>query len=248
MQKDSRIAISKRLMMNCAMVPKCRTFADIGCDHAYSSIYLAISGVAGKCIAMDVVEGPLARAKENIAKYGLEDKIEVRQSDGLSQLAEKEAEVIMISGMGGPLMLDILKCGIHRVREANVLILQPQSELVLFRKGLKELTLSLSDEDMCCEDGKYYTAMYVENRVKQEEAKQEIKVSQQIAAKYGLCLIEKRHPILAEYIDREIEKKKQIEEKLSEQQTARGIERLLALRTELAELAKLQRFLKTVNG
>ena len=54
--------------------------------------------------------------------------------------------------------------------------------------------------------------------------------------------------MLAEYIEREIEKKKQIEEKLSEQQTARGIERLLALRTELAELAKLQRFLKTING
>lgn len=248
MLEGGKFAISKRLMMNCAMVPKCQTFADVGCDHAYSSIYLTTLGVAERCIAMDVAEGPLARAKENIKKYGLEDKIEVRQSDGLSQLEQNEAEVIMISGMGGSLMLDILKCGIHRVREAKALILQPQSELELFRKGLKELSLSLSDEDMCCEDGKYYTAMYVENRITQEEAEQEIKVSQQIAAKYGLCLIQKRHPVLAEYIEREIEKKKQIEEKLSEQQTARGIERLLALRTELAELAKLQRFLKTING
>ncbi len=246
MLEGGKFAISKRLMMNCAMVPKCRTFADVGCDHAYSSIYLAISGVAEKCIAMDVVEGPLARAKENIKKYGLEDKIEVRQSDGLSQLEQNEAEVIMISGMGGSLMLDILKCGIHRVREAKALILQPQSELELFREGLKELSLSLSDEDMCCEDGKYYTVMYVENQAKQE-VEQELEISQQAAAKYGLCLIKKRHPVLAEYIEREIEKKKQIEEKLSEQQTARGIERLLALRTELAELAKLQRFLKTAS-
>ena len=60
------IKLSNRLLMNASMVTKGSRVADIGCDHAYVSIWLLQNNIATKVIAMDVNEGPVKRAKENI--------------------------------------------------------------------------------------------------------------------------------------------------------------------------------------
>ena len=60
---------------------------------------------------MDVRPGPLSRARENITRYGLEDYIETRLSDGLAKLEPGEGDTLVIAGMGGPLMERILKDG-----------------------------------------------------------------------------------------------------------------------------------------
>src|SRR5699024_6415223 len=107
--------------------------ADIGCDHAYISIYLIKKKIATKVIAMDVNLGPLNIAKKNIAESGYGHKIEVRQSDGLKSLVKKEVETIVIAGMGGALICRILKEGIEQVMAAKELILQAQSDLPMVR-------------------------------------------------------------------------------------------------------------------
>ena len=82
--------LSKRLLTAVGMITKGNIVADVGCDHAYTSIYLCKENIAPKVIAMDVNRGPLARAKEHVEEAGLIDSISLRLSDGLEKLSPNE--------------------------------------------------------------------------------------------------------------------------------------------------------------
>ena len=94
-----------RLRAIAGMVTKGNRLADVGCDHGYLSIWLVSEKTVPSAIAMDVRPGPLSRARENITRYGLEDYIETRLSDGLAKLEPGEGDTLVIAGMGGPLIV-----------------------------------------------------------------------------------------------------------------------------------------------
>ena len=154
-----RIKLSERLMNSCEMVTPGLRIADIGCDHAHTSIWLIKNGVASSALAMDVRTGPLEKARENIRMYGLEDRIELRLSNGLQELHENEAESIIIAGMGGMLTVQILTEGLSKAVAAKELILQPQSDIGLVRSFLRKNGFCIVREKMCREYGKFYNSM-----------------------------------------------------------------------------------------
>jgi tRNA (adenine22-N1)-methyltransferase len=135
--------------------------ADVGCDHGYVSIYLVQQGISKGAIAMDVRKGPLAMASGNIAECGLEGAIETRLSDGLSELGEGEADSLVIAGMGGKLMMSILDRNDIAGLGIRYAILQPQSDIELFRGYLREKGYVIENERVVFEDGKYYFPMRV---------------------------------------------------------------------------------------
>ena len=135
--------LSKRLQMNVSLVPQGARVADIGCDHGYAAIWLIQNQVAEKMIAMDINEGPIARAKEHIRRESLEKQIECRRSNGMEKLKPGEVDTLMIAGMGGPLMIDILKARPDVLEEVQTLVLQPQSEIGLVREKLSEFGFEL---------------------------------------------------------------------------------------------------------
>lgn len=185
--------------------------ADVGCDHGFLSIALVGRGIAPSAIAMDLREGPLGHAKENIAREGLSDVIETRLSDGLTKLTPGEAETIVIAGMGGRLLMHILEEGREVAQAAKELILQPQSEIPLVRHYLVEAGYRLIDEEMLQEDGKYYMMMkvsYEANGVGEVLAETEEEFL------FGKLLLAKHHPVLSEYIRWEIGLKEAIRDKL----------------------------------
>lgn len=157
--KNISVQLSMRLRAIAGMVTKGNRLADVGCDHGYLSIWLVSEKTVPSAIAMDVRPGPLSRARENITRYGLEDYIETRLSDGLAKLEPGEGDTLVIAGMGGPLMERILKDG-AKVREGfQELILQPQSDLPHFRHFLSEIGWEIVREEMIKEDGKFYPMM-----------------------------------------------------------------------------------------
>ena len=79
--------LSKRLQTVAHLVHTGGVVADIGCDHGFTIIYLVMNQLASAGIAMDVADGPLMRAKEHIHQYELDNRIALRKSDGLQQLA-----------------------------------------------------------------------------------------------------------------------------------------------------------------
>lgn len=155
------VRLSKRLTALAEMVTGGNRLADIGTDHGYIPIYLCMEGKIPSAIAMDINEGPLQRAGEHILEYGLSDRIETRLSDGLEKLLPKEAETILIAGMGGGLVKKILSEGGHALDGVKELILQPQSEVSQVRSYVRETGFCIVDEDMVEEDGKFYPMMKV---------------------------------------------------------------------------------------
>ena len=155
------VELSARMQALADMVSEGSIVCDVGCDHGWVSIYLIQQGIASKVIAMDVGKGPLERAKEHIRSYHLENYIETRLSDGLSELQIGEADCMVCAGMGGPLMMRILTQGREKAYDMKELILQPQSEIALFRAFLRQEGYKVVAEDMVYEDGKYYPMMKV---------------------------------------------------------------------------------------
>lgn len=108
MDKIKNFKISNRLKKCADMVSGNSKIADIGTDHAYIPIYLLLQKKISHAIACDIREGPLKNAEKNIKNYGFENYIETRLSDGFLNIKENEADEIVISGMGGNMISNIL--------------------------------------------------------------------------------------------------------------------------------------------
>lgn len=191
-----QVELSARMQALTDMVSKHSVVCDVGCDHGFVSIYLVQQGIAPKVYAMDVGKGPLERAKEHIKEYELEAYIETRLSDGLNALQVGEADCMICAGMGGKLMMRILKEGSEKARAMKELILQPQSEIALFRAFLRKEGYKVVRENMIYEDGKYYPMMKVVPENKNEELVPEYVLWD----KFGELLLKEKHPVLCQYL------------------------------------------------
>ena len=237
--------IPERMLAIAGMVDKSDTLADIGCDHAYISINLIENGKVEKIIASDLRKGPLKIAGENIRVAGLEDRIETRLCSGLEGFKPGEADTILISGMGGLLVKEILFKGKEVVDKADTLILEPQSDLRLVRAYLDEARFQIIDEDMLCEAGKYYQIMKAVRR--EEERKQDNSIQTMAENEFGPVLIKKKHPVLKEFL---LKRKKHFEDllqnkKFIESQTASENERISIIDTELKMVIEVLRRFET---
>ena len=154
-----KIQLSKRMDRLAGLVTAGNRLADVGTDHGYIPIALVQSGKIPSAIAMDINKGPLERAMEHIREQHLDTYITTRLSDGLTMLQEKEADTVLIAGMGGALTVHILEGGAHCLASVKELILQPQSEIWLVREWLCEHGYKITDEDIVLDEGKYYPMM-----------------------------------------------------------------------------------------
>ena len=222
-----------------SMVTTGGILADIGTDHAYVPIALVQRQKIKGAIAMDINEGPLARAQEHIRAARLEEYIQTRLSDGAEALLPNEADSILIAGMGGELILHILTEGESVCSTAKELILQPQSEIHKVREYLRQHQYKIEDEDMVCEDGKYYPMMKVRPPVADTAGEDtEVKCWDTVQLKYGKLLLEKQHPVLREYLEREIRIYQSILEGLKAKDSDRIRQRKEELEQELVEAEK----------
>ncbi len=150
-----QLKISKRLCTAASFVRDGAVIADVGTDHAYIPIYLTQIGKISKAIATDINEGPILRAKENIAFFSYQDKIEAYIADGLEGIERHSPDDILICGMGGELIAEILE-GCKYIKNERVnLILQPMTSILELRTYLQNGFL-IYDEEVVFEDGKYY--------------------------------------------------------------------------------------------
>lgn len=208
------IRLSKRLTALANMVTDGNRLADIGTDHGYIPIYLCQTGKIPSALAMDIGKGPLQQAQTHIAEHGLSEQIKTRLSDGMAALQFGEADTILIAGMGGGLVMKILSEGAEKLTGKEELILQPQSEIALVREFLRVRNFQILNEDMILEDGKYYPMM----KVSQQKAAEQAKIlPQEVADAFGPVLLQKRHPVLKEWLERELRTTNSVIEQLSAQ-------------------------------
>ncbi len=197
--------LSKRLEAVAGFVTKGNGIIDIGTDHAYLPIELISRGIASSALAVDVNPGPLERAKENIRKAGLEDKIKISLGNGLSGVDDTAGKSIIIAGMGGPLALGILEAYPEKIAASSEFILQIQSRIEDFRRGLEKINIKIIDEDMVFENGKYYPvikAVSAGDFPKEEpsDKKDANALKNLIHYRYGPVLMEKKSGVLMEFL------------------------------------------------
>ena len=195
------VQISRRLGAIADLVTQGNRLVDVGCDHGYLPVYLKLEGRIPSAIATDVAEGPLSRAREHIEQYGLGSYIETRRCDGLADVGHGEGNTLVIAGMGGPLMERIFQ----------EMILQPQSDIPHFRHFLLENGFHIIEEEMILEDGKFYPIMKVKRDAKAESEKWSAQEEM-----FGKILLERKHPVLEKFLERELRIHEEILEKLKE--------------------------------
>lgn len=156
------LKLKPRLRMAADMVRAGSRLADVGTDHAYLPAALILEGVVGTAVAADLRKGPLENARTTAEAYGISDKIQLRLSDGLKGILPNEADDIVIAGMGGILISEILTATPWVKDSTKRLILQPQSHSEDVRRYLFENGFEIIEETACFEDGKVYICICAE--------------------------------------------------------------------------------------
>lgn len=151
--------LSLRLQKAAEYVPQDARLADIGSDHAYLPVALMLQGKISYGIAGEVVVGPYKSAQKQVAKNGLENKIDVRLADGLEAVElDDQISAITICGMGGVLIRDILQRGKEKNRLSGTerLILQPNVGERQLRQWLVNESYTITHEAIIEENHKVY--------------------------------------------------------------------------------------------
>lgn len=185
--------LSIRLKCIASMVDKCNCIADIGTDHGYIPIYLLKNHICEKAIASDINSGPVEKARFNIKCEGLEGKIQCKKGSGLTTIVPFEAQGVVIAGMGGNLIRDIIVEKESLFKEFDFAVLQPVQNPEVLRKFIYDNGYKIIDEDLCIDENKFYEIIKVKHDNKP-------KAVDNIYYEVSKTLVDKKHPLMIKYI------------------------------------------------
>ena len=224
-----------RLGLIAKKVPNCDIVTDVGTDHAYIPIFLIKNSICKKAIATDIKKGPIMIARNNISSFDVDGFIEARIGYGLELIDESESDVIIIAGMGGILIKDILIKDLNKAVKAKTLVLQPMNAIEVLREWLYSNGFEIYDEEMCSEGEKLYNVIVARWTGKVQNV-------YRIDYYIGKKLIEKQDPLLGRYIGKKI---KQLEKSILEMNNS-SESRLEAKENQLWFKGELERILKEI--
>ena len=151
-------------------MPADSCLADIGTDHAYLPVYLLQTAKIQKAIASDIRLGPLESAQRTADRYEIHKDLSLRLSNGLEKIEESECNVIIIAGMGGESIRDILKAAPWTQKGNHILFLQPMSMSQELRYWLLNHGYEIQNEFVCQEEKHLYNLIQCRGTKKSEKA------------------------------------------------------------------------------
>ncbi|MCR4443234.1 MAG: class I SAM-dependent methyltransferase [Peptococcaceae bacterium] len=205
------IKISKRLQALARLVPAGSRVADIGTDHGLLPVYLVEEGVSPLVIGVDVHRGPYETACRNVRACLPAGAVDLRLGDGLNPLQPGEVDVVIIAGMGGAAMREILAQAPEAAEGLTRLILQPMNASEAIRRWLYEHGWVIVEEDLVSEKGQVYEIMAAEKGEAPSLSEEE--------ACFGPLLIKNKHPLLALVLAKELSSLQEIISRLANSKT-----------------------------
>lgn len=150
------IKLTKRLqaiadMVKCGCIP-----VDVGTDHGYIPVYLIQNKICKTAVACDINEGPLNSCRLLVSQCGFDDKIKCVLSNGL-QSVDGEFDTVIIAGMGGELIADILSKA-ENITSKNI-ILNPMTHPEIARKWLFDNGFEIT-KDIVVADGRHHYSVF----------------------------------------------------------------------------------------
>ncbi len=153
--------LGPRLETAAAMIPAGAEVADIGTDHARLPIWLVKTGRCRHVIASDIADVPVRRARENAAKWGVSDAVEVLQCAGFDGVDPARVTCGVICGMGGDTIAAILAKATWTARPGFTLVLQPETSAHRLREFLYTHSYTICQEVAVLDGGRVYSVMQV---------------------------------------------------------------------------------------
>ena len=142
--------MSKRFETLLSLIPDCRVFADVGCDHGYMAYEMLKNRKCDRVIVSDISAECLKKA-ETLLQETFPDKYTAVVSDGFENVGN--CDCALIAGMGGDTISDILAAAAGRLPE--YLVLQPMKNSQRVRRDLVSLGYEIL-RDYTFRDGKFY--------------------------------------------------------------------------------------------
>lgn len=171
-----------RLDLLASLAKSSEVLLDVGCDHGYAIANALRYYDVKKAIASELTKVQLDNARRTIFSYNLEDRVKFIVSSGFQNIND-EFDTVIIAGMGGHLISNILLEGEAKLHNAK-LILQPNKDASLVRETLVKLNYEIIDEYSIIDKNKYYEII---------EAKKGIKEYTPYELKYGPILVKKKN-------------------------------------------------------
>ena len=223
-----------RLLAIAEKIPQCDILADIGTDHAYIPVYAVKNSLCRKAIASDVKSGPVEIAARNIKRYGLSELIDTRHGSGIETINDDELDVIVIAGMGGMLIQDIICSNLDKAKKAGLFVLQPMNCVEDLRKWLYSNGFDIIDETLAQETIKIYNIILTrwDGNTRHVD---------DYDCFIGLKLMERKDDIFRVYIEKKlgvIEKKINGMKKANEKSPL--LDQLIGIRIKLIDLLKIR--------
>ena len=156
---DRFLRLRPRLRQIADMIPNGARIVDVGTDHGYVPTWLLQQGIISTAIATDIHDEPLQHAWMTAVSCCLAEQISFRLCDGLDDVDPDEVDTVIIAGMGGETIIDILSRAEDFFTDRHRLLLQPMSKQAELRLYLAKVGWHFDEERLVRDRGELYTLM-----------------------------------------------------------------------------------------
>ncbi len=211
------VKLSDRLSTIAGKIHVGETIADIGTDHGLLPIFLYENAISPFVVLIDINKGPLEKAQENILRYAKHHSFDLRLGSGLEPLNAGEVDVVVIAGMGGLLMCEILEKDFSKTKTYRKFIFQPRNAPEKLKKWLLLHGFQITDETLV-KEGRFFCEIIMAQQAQEDldiSSSRIDEMESQLELEVNPLLFEKNDPLLESYIENKIRIEKKILKEIS---------------------------------
>lgn len=177
------------------------TVADIGTDHGFLPLALIKSGKSPHVIMSDISEGSLAKCRENCEAFSAysekKEAFDIRLGSGLEVISPSEVDTVVIAGMGGMLIMELMGNDPYLSHSIKKFILQPRRHIGRLRYWLLDNNYRIAKESLVRESRFIWPILTV---VPGNRALMANSDSSDVEYEYPLTLLYFRNELTEEYL------------------------------------------------
>ena len=231
------MTLSQRMLKIVNFVETGTKILDVGTDHGYIPIYLVENGISKNIIASDISKKSLEKTIRKVKHKKLEEYIDVRLGDGLNVIEPNEVDGVIMAGMGGILIEEILEKSKDITDTIDYFIFQPMIGSKELRQYLNKNSFKIVDEELAKDKDKFYEIIYA----KRGEGDLKDNIDFELSKK----LIEKKHPLLGSFLEYKIKKYSKILEGLKYKASYKSKKRYNELEFLISQYREVLREIET---
>ncbi len=227
---------SKRMQFIAGRIPECSCLLDIGCDHGKLELLLTEKYPNIRIIASDISPYALKKTEYVVKQNTLEERVFCRCGDGLSVVDEDDGiEFVVIAGIGGYVIADILEKGLGQIAAVKELFLLPSTDVETLRRRLPGLGLRIKDEQTIEEQNRVYSLICVEHGCEEH--------TEELDLKYGHYLLKRKDDLLKKKLHKH---QKALQKALEMISGTENADRIAIIRQELSDTEKTLQYLEEI--